>query len=471
MNNDINDDLNKLINGFLVEEKIICSNNEDIEDISKRLTEKILNQFVIYKNVENTRKIYNLEILPEKNKEIIEKNKEIFEKNKQIMEKSKEIFEKNKEIFEMNKEMIFKEIENNEIDNKKLDNLEIENKFIKKSNLTKIENLKLKRLNVDNMNLDNDIKEIINMDNEEFKKRIKNRKKKNIEDQINIESIINIKNQIDINNLDIKNDIENIKELIYKDKSFTRGKRLRNAEGTSKVYLFLDYIIRLCNDTQCKNEYECLNKFGSGLNKEVNIVMPYYIELDNKELNFDFSIQPYIKNTITLDEYIKLKKYTNEILIKHFYELCKIIEYMHNKDIVHGDLKPNNILINSKNDLYLIDYGLSGLDKISSGTGGTKPFCAPETLNTSETEEYVWRQNKKENDVWSIGIIYITIFLFNTIYHYYSEYPKDFFDSIGYINEKYINKLDTKYYELFKSIFKKNRSNISEIKNILEKLL
>ena len=415
MNNNINDDLYKLIYKFILDEKIIITN---YEDFSKRLTEKILTEFIIYKNIENTKKIYTLEILPEKYKEKIENNIEDKEKN-----------------------------------------------------TLKIDNLKVNKININDINLDNDIKEIINMDNESLIKKIKNKRKKNIEDQINIESIINIKNEIDINDLDVKNDIENIKQLIYKDKCLLKGKRLRNVENGSKVYLFLDYIIRICNDTQCKNEYQCLNKFGLGLNKKVNIVMPYYVELDNKELNFDFSIQPYIKNTITLDEYVKLKKYTNEILIKHFYELCKIIEYMHNKEIVHGDLKPNNILINNHNDLYLIDYGLSGLDKISTGTGGTKPFCAPETLNTSETQGYIWRQNKKENDIWSIGMIFITIFLFNSIYHYYSDYPKDFFDSIGYINEKYFNNLDINYHELFKCIFKKNRSNISDIKNMLKKLL
>ena len=42
-------------------------------------------------------------------------------------------------------------------------------------------------------------------------------------------------------------------------------------------------------------------------------------------------------------------------------QICKSIEFIHSKHIVHGDIKPDNILIETTtNTPYIIDFGLSG---------------------------------------------------------------------------------------------------------------
>ena len=65
------------------------------------------------------------------------------------------------------------------------------------------------------------------------------------------------------------------------------------------------------------------------------------------------------------------------------YQLLKTLKYLHNCKILHRDMKPSNILINSDCKIKVADFGLARLIKTSSGTtnrhfgGGTGGTAAP----------------------------------------------------------------------------------------------
>ncbi|KAI4333291.1 hypothetical protein L6164_018121 [Bauhinia variegata] len=82
------------------------------------------------------------------------------------------------------------------------------------------------------------------------------------------------------------------------------------------------------------------------------------------------------------------------------------MEYLHSKDIVHFDLKCDNLLVNLKDPLRPIckvgDFGLSKIKRntlVSGGVRGTLPWMAPELLNGSSN-----RVSEKV-DVFSFGIV------------------------------------------------------------------
>ncbi|KAG6907392.1 hypothetical protein DXG01_009039 [Tephrocybe rancida] len=114
-----------------------------------------------------------------------------------------------------------------------------------------------------------------------------------------------------------------------------------------------------------------------------------------------------------LTQYLKQNPGTNGIL------LCKDtavgVEYLHTNDIVHGDLKGCNVLIDSSGRASLCDFGLASVTdpKIIKWTsqstmaskGGTTRWQAPELHESEDTAEEVY--NTKATDVFAwAGVCY-----------------------------------------------------------------
>ncbi|KAG1840315.1 kinase-like domain-containing protein [Suillus tomentosus] len=95
------------------------------------------------------------------------------------------------------------------------------------------------------------------------------------------------------------------------------------------------------------------------------------------------------------------------------------LQYLHSKDIVHGDLMPPNVLIDENGDALLADFGLSCLladhetSFFASHSSGAIRWAAPEIipLDTERLDECVSKPNKA-SDIYSFGCIMMQV-LFN----------------------------------------------------------
>lgn len=71
---------------------------------------------------------------------------------------------------------------------------------------------------------------------------------------------------------------------------------------------------------------------------------------------------------------------------KFFIQMCQGLSYLHGKNIVHGDIKPQNILLTAKDyELKLADFGISSTLGYNEGqvyeAVGSLAYCSPELLN------------------------------------------------------------------------------------------
>ncbi|EAR83972.2 MAP kinase (macronuclear) [Tetrahymena thermophila SB210] len=89
------------------------------------------------------------------------------------------------------------------------------------------------------------------------------------------------------------------------------------------------------------------------------------------------------------------------------YQILRGLKYIHSAKVVHRDLKPRNLLVNSNCDLKICDFGLArtiipGL-KCRAGMltdyVATRWYRAPELLLS-------WRDYDEKVDVWSVGCIF-----------------------------------------------------------------
>jgi len=118
----------------------------------------------------------------------------------------------------------------------------------------------------------------------------------------------------------------------------------------------------------------------------------------------------------TLDE-LKLDTYSFEEKVDIIKKIASVIEYMHDNNVIHRDLKAENIMVNKNNkNVYLIDFGISKI--LGSNTScitrgkGTINYLAPEILDVSEVNEnnQIISKINKEIDVWAFGCLVSYIF-------------------------------------------------------------
>ena len=85
-----------------------------------------------------------------------------------------------------------------------------------------------------------------------------------------------------------------------------------------------------------------------------------------------------------------------------FCQMLLVVEYLHERNISHGDIKPDNLLFDDNFDLKLADFGCVCLNgrRIYGGTAGTLLYMAPELLD--DTDDVA---DRRPADIWALGIV------------------------------------------------------------------
>ena len=155
----------------------------------------------------------------------------------------------------------------------------------------------------------------------------------------------------------------------------------------------------------------------------------------------------------TLSQWIKKNKKISEedasLIIKN---IISAVSYLHNNQICHRDIKPQNIMFSKENDLNsikLIDFGLSvqNFDSLyNSDYCGTFIYMAPEEINKKSYDLSI--------DVWSIGILmYMLLNKGEHPFYHKGDTKQDFINNLENIkNLKFNNKMSYMAVNLLKRL-------------------
>ena len=107
-------------------------------------------------------------------------------------------------------------------------------------------------------------------------------------------------------------------------------------------------------------------------------------------------IMEYIRG-MPLDIFIDNIEYTDDVLFYIIYQILVIFDAYHSNGYMHCDIKPSNIIINSKFDITILDFQFANNNEINNRVCGTYLYMAPEVL---KHELYTYKC-----DIYSMGLI------------------------------------------------------------------
>ena len=109
--------------------------------------------------------------------------------------------------------------------------------------------------------------------------------------------------------------------------------------------------------------------------------------------------------------YVRRRRKLKEDVAKHvFRQICEGLFYCHSKNILHRDIKLDNILLTSEGYVKICDFGVSKMvkpDEMMTEQCGTPAYIAPEVFENKGYTGYL-------SDVWSAGVVLYAM-LFGTV--------------------------------------------------------
>ncbi len=114
-----------------------------------------------------------------------------------------------------------------------------------------------------------------------------------------------------------------------------------------------------------------------------------------------YIVTEYAANGEIFDHLVQNGRMSEEEACRVFAQILSAIKYCHTHGVVHRDLKAENLLLDSDNNIKLADFGFANYyssSNLLSTWCGSPPYAAPELF---EGKQYVG----PKADIWSLGVV------------------------------------------------------------------
>ena len=170
---------------------------------------------------------------------------------------------------------------------------------------------------------------------------------------------------------------------------------------------FSDVYLVQCKETQKLYAKKCIHHKNLNIRerellimktiKHPNIVGFYNSFDENDQLNI---ILEYCEKG-DLQEFLNGRKMKEKSALHYFYQILQGLNYLHSNNIIHRDIKPQNILIDKNNVCKIADFGFARYneeDTLLKTMCGSPLYMAPEIIKKQQYTESA--------DIWSAGVLF-----------------------------------------------------------------
>lgn len=213
-----------------------------------------------------------------------------------------------------------------------------------------------------------------------------------------------------------------------------------------------NYVVKIMNkrhDREIKNALQMLDRQKDVFQHE-NIVTFHHISESPMIDGYDFGF-------VLMDHYqndlfnVLNDNHTYGDKCSYLKQIMNGIRFLHDNKICHGDLKFENCLVNSRNQVCLCDFGFAiiipdGQDmetgiQVSYRAHGTPDYAGPEMHKSNA--KFV----PSKHDVWSFGIMFFVMFM--------NKMP--FYDKISPVDTLHTDQFSTNliFWEIWKNRYKR----------------
>lgn len=174
----------------------------------------------------------------------------------------------------------------------------------------------------------------------------------------------------------------------------------------------------------------------------------------------------------SLSDKLKISKPPIEIAVEMTIGILNGLEFLHSKQIIHRDIKPQNILLQN-NTPRLADFGISramNTDTISSVVAGTDAYMSPEAFDGIRNVQ---------TDIWSVGVVLYQMLkgdlpypqqhpterMFAILTKEFEPLPQDVPKELRSIVEKALARVPAERFQTAEQMSRSLRSVLAQIQN------
>jgi eukaryotic-like serine/threonine-protein kinase len=140
-----------------------------------------------------------------------------------------------------------------------------------------------------------------------------------------------------------------------------------------------------------------------------------------------FLVMEYIEGT-PITEWCDARRLSITSRVELFRQVCDAVQHSHTNLIVHGDIKPGNILVTADGTVKLLDFGIAklvGADAVDEAMPLTRGGVRPFTPEYASPEQIRGAPLTTASDIYSLGVVLFELCAGNRPYRTTSDAPLD----------------------------------------------